>query len=288
MKLFVVTGMSGAGKTMAIRFLEDSGYFVVDNMPPAFLPKFAELCLVSGGKLDKAAIVCDSRVGNFFGGLKEALSELDEKDIEYEIMFFEADDNTLIRRYKETRRKHPLQQNGKSLVQAIDDEREMLKDIRKLADVKIDTTDTKPKMLLEKLKKVFLDDGQKSEMKLSIISFGFKYGIPLDADIVFDVRFLPNPFYIPELKEHNGTEACVSDYVMSFKAAQVFYQKLSDIIAYLLPLYAEDSRASLVIAIGCTGGQHRSVTIAEKLYRDFGKKYNAEVEHRDYLKSLNA
>ena len=286
MKLFVITGMSGAGKTTAIRFLEDSGFFVVDNIPPAFLTKFAELCLVSGGKLDKAAIVCDSRVGNFFGGLKEALSELDESGINYEILFFEADDNTLIRRYKETRRKHPLQ-GDKTLVQAINDERSMMKDIRELADEIIDTTNTAPKLLIQKLKEVFLVDSQNTEMKVNIISFGFKYGIPLDADLVFDVRFLPNPFYIPELKEHNGTEACVSDYVMSFKEAQDFYARLIDMIEYLLPLYAEDSRATLVIAVGCTGGQHRSVTIAEKLYKDLSKKYNAMIEHRDYLKSLS-
>ena len=287
MKFVILTGMSGAGKSLAAKALEDVGFFCIDNMPTALILKLLELKDDFFMHNKKVACVVDIRNGKDFTRLLSAIGEM-RKESHCKVIFLDAQDKVLLDRYKETRRKHPLQQNGKSLVQAIDDEREMLKDIRKLADVKIDTTDTKPKMLLEKLKKVFLDVGQKSEMKLNIISFGFKYGIPLDADIVFDVRFLPNPFYIPELKEHNGTEACVSDYVMSFKAAQVFYQKLSDIIDYLLPLYAEDSRASLVIAIGCTGGQHRSVTIAEKLYRDFGKKYNAEVEHRDYLKSLNA
>jgi len=285
MRLVIVTGMSGAGKTTAIRFLEDIGFYVVDNMPPTFVTNFAELCMVTGGKLEKAAIVCDSRVGDFFGGLTQALDELKEKNINYEIVFLEAQDSTLIRRYKETRRKHPLQENN-SLQQAITGEREMLENIRGIADHIIDTTDATGKQLVAQLKDLFLSTNEKTELKINVVSFGFKYGLPLDADLVFDVRFLPNPFYISELKKHNGTESCVADYVMSFKEAQDFYSKLKDMIKSLIPLYSEDGRAGLVIAIGCTGGQHRSVTIAEKLYNDLMRKYQVGIEHRDYQKSV--
>ncbi len=287
MRLIIVTGMSGAGKTTAIRFLEDIGYYVVDNMPPSFVASFGELCKMSGGKLSKAAIVCDSRVGDFFHGLSDALEKLNETNISYEILFLESDDTALIRRYKETRRKHPLQENI-TLPDAIAKEREMLKGIRETAHHIIDSTDSTGRQLVEQLKDLFLGEQEKNQMRIDVVSFGFKYGAPLDADLVFDVRFLPNPFYIPELKKHNGKEAEVSDYVMSFSEAKEFYKKLYDMIKFLIPLYMEDGRAGLVIAVGCTGGQHRSVTIAEKLYKDLSRKYNTNIMHRDCEKNTAA
>ena len=286
MRLIIVTGMSGAGKSTAIRFLEDIGYYVVDNMPPAFVSSFAHLCNSTGGKLSKAAIVCDSRVGDFFSDLKDTLLTLKENNISYEVLFLEADDLTLIKRYKETRRKHPLQE-GKSLPDAINEERKMLKEIRETAHI-VDTTDSTGRQLVEQLRDLFLGETTKSQLKIDVVSFGFKYGAPLDADLVFDVRFLPNPFYIPELKKHNGTEPEVSEYVMSFKEAKVFYEKLIDMVKYLVPLYIEDGRAGLVIAIGCTGGQHRSVTIAEKLYKDLKINYNVDIIHRDCEKNTKS
>lgn len=280
MRLIIVTGMSGAGKTTAIRFLEDIGYYVVDNMPPTFVSSFAHLCNTTGGKLSKAAIVCDSRVGDFFGGLKDALSDLEQNNISYEIVFLEADDATLIKRYKETRRKHPMHDEN-SLPEAISAERELLKTIRETAPHIVDTTESTGRQLVETLRELFLGEKDKLKMKVDVMSFGFKYGAPLDADLVFDVRFLPNPFYIPELKKHNGTEKEVYDYVMGFKETNEFYEKLYDMVKYLIPLYSEDGRAGLVIAIGCTGGQHRSVTIAEKLYKDLSRNFNTYIHHRD-------
>ena len=283
MRFVIITGLSGAGKTHAVRCMEDFGYYCIDNMPPALIPKFAELCYSSQGKLDKIAVVTDIRSGDMFSQLFGALSEIREKGFDYEILFLDADDAALIKRYKETRRKHPLSLDGR-LSDAIALERRLLADVYNKADNIINTTNLSQRQCRTELAAIFESDDSVA-LSINVLSFGFKYGMPLDADMVFDVRFLPNPYYIDELKEHTGLEACVSDYVMQFEQSQKFLGMLTDMADFLIPQFIEEGKKHLVIAVGCTGGKHRSVTLAEKLFKHLKDKGNvATVIHRDYMK----
>lgn len=283
MRFVIITGLSGAGKTHALRCLEDFGYYCIDNMPPVLIPKFAELCNNSQGKLDKIAVVCDIRSGDMFSQLFDALSEIKRNGYTYEILFLNADDQALIKRYKETRRKHPLSLKGR-LADAIALERRLLEDVYKRADNIINTTNLTQKQSRAELAAIFEGD-ECAPITINVLSFGFKYGIPLDADMVFDVRFLPNPYYIEELKGHTGMESCVSDYVMKFEQSKKFLNMMTDMVDFLIPQFIEEGKKHLVIAIGCTGGRHRSVTLAEALYKHLKDNGNfSTVIHRDYKK----
>lgn len=283
MRFVIITGLSGAGKTHALRCLEDFGYYCIDNMPPVLIPKFAELCNNSQGKLDKIAVVCDIRSGDMFSQLFDALDEIKINGYTYEILFMNADDTSLIKRYKETRRSHPLSIKGR-LADAIALERRLLEDVFKHADNIINTTNLTQKQSRAELSAIFEDKDQ-APLTINVLSFGFKYGLPLDADMVFDVRFLPNPYYIDELKDHTGLEHCVADYVMQFEQSQKFLEKINDMVDFLLPQFVEEGKKHLVLAIGCTGGKHRSVTLAEAVYKNLLEKGNyVTVIHRDYKK----
>jgi len=283
MEFLIITGMSGAGKSVALDFFEDMGFFCIDNLPPAFLDKFAELCRHS--ELKKIAIVIDIRGREFFNALFGELSKLDKKGLNYEILFLEASDESLIRRYKETRRKHPLDKEGRVL-DAILKERGLLEEMRGKANKIIDTSKLLTKELYNELKRIYsFHQIDKNSMSVSIISFGYKYGIPMDADMVFDVRFLPNPYYVSSLKEHTGEEQVVQDYVLKWPITEKFYKKFFDLIEFLLPEYKKEGKSHLMLAIGCTGGKHRSVTTAIKLKDYLLKKgYRVIVEHKDIHK----
>lgn len=285
MDLLVVTGLSGAGKSRAVDALEDIGYYCVDNLPPSLMTKFADLCTASGGHMGRIAIVTDSRGGSMFAGVMAGLDELSHNH-SYKVMFLEASTEALIRRYKETRRKHPLiAEHAGSIEEAVESERELLKPIRARADYIIDTSLLSPAQLKERITKLFLGNSS-SGLTIHCMSFGFKYGSAGEADLVFDVRCLPNPYYVEELKNHTGLESCVSDYVMQYPQSKEFSKKLLDLIDFLIPLYCNEGKSQLVIAIGCTGGKHRSVTLSEILYEHLKEKgYHVSVDHRDIRKS---
>jgi len=283
MKFVIITGLSGAGKSQAVRCMEDSGYYCIDNMPPALIPKFAEICYGSHGKLSRIALVCDIRGGDMFSQLFQGLDELKESGYNYDILFLDASDEELIKRYKETRRKHPLAVDG-SLAEAIKLERQLLSEVKERADNIIDTTNKTQKQLRSEIEAIYGENDKNPALVVNVLSFGFKYGIPLDADLVFDVRFLPNPFYIEDLKYHTGLEACVYNYVMQFPQSVEFSKKLCDMIDFLIPHYIEEGKSQLVIAIGCTGGKHRSVTIAEMLCGHLKDKIKVFSTHRDFQK----
>lgn len=284
MRFLVVTGMSGAGKTSVLKFLEDINFFCVDNIPPALLPKFAELCYEQEGEIERVAMGIDIRGGRLFDDLFEVLSSLQEKGYEYEILFLDASDEVLIKRYKETRRSHPLSRNG-SIQEGIRKEREMLKDVKKKATYIIDTSQILTRQLKEQINSIFVENKSYENLMITIQSFGFKYGIPTDSDLVFDVRFLPNPFYIQEMKELTGNDAPVSEYVMGFEESQTFLKKLVDMVEFLIPHYITEGKNSLVISIGCTGGKHRSVTLANALYAALGQdKHTLLLKHHDIEK----
>ena len=284
MAFVIVTGVSGAGKSRAIDALEDLGFYCADNMPPALIPKFAELCLQTDGKINDVAIVTDVRGGTLFSSLFEGLDEFNKQGGNYKILFLDADDNVLMRRFKETRRKHPLTEPGGSLADAIALERALLRPARERADYIIDTTNLSPAQLKERITVLFLGDN-KTGLVVNCMSFGFKYGPPTEGDLVFDVRCFPNPFYIDNLKNLTGLDAPVKDYVFSSEQTCTFMTKLYDMIDFLLPLYVEEGKSQLIIAIGCTGGKHRSVAIAEAIFRHlFDKGVRAAVNHRDIQK----
>ncbi len=280
MRFVIITGLSGAGKTHCVQCLEDFGYYCIDNMPPVLIPKFAELCFNSSGKLDKIAVVSDIRSGDMFNQLFGAMTEMEKDGIEYEILFLDADDTALIKRYKETRRKHPLAIDGR-IADAVALERRLLADVYKRANNVINTTNLSLKQCRTELAAIFFESDNSVPMSINITSFGFKYGIPLDADMVFDVRFLPNPYYLPELKSHTGLEECVSSYVLGFEATQSFLKKLTEMVDSLIPQFIEEGKKHLMIAIGCTGGRHRSVTLAEALYKHLLNENVVTVIHRD-------
>ncbi|WP_405728885.1 RNase adapter RapZ [Anaerotignum sp.] len=284
MRFVIVTGMSGAGKTSVLKFLEDINFFCVDNLPPALLPKFAELCYEQEGEIERVAMGIDIRGGKLFNDLFEVLSSLQEKGYEYEILFLDASDEVLIKRYKETRRSHPLSKNG-SIHEGIQKEREMLRDVKAKATYIIDTSQVLTRQLKEQINGIFVENKNHENLVITIQSFGFKYGIPTDSDLVFDVRFLPNPFYIQELKELTGNDEPVSSYVMNFEESQLFLRKLLDMVEFLIPLYIKEGKNNLVISIGCTGGKHRSVTLANALYAALGQeKHMLLLQHHDIEK----
>ncbi len=280
-RLVIVTGMSGAGKTQVVRAMEDLGYFCVDNLPPMLIPKFAELCVQSAGRVSKIALVVDIRGGEFFDTLMQVLEDLETQGFIYEILFLEASDETLIRRYKESRRRHPMAPFGR-VSEGISRERERLEQIRGRATHIIDTSDLATSQLKEKITALFAGERESDRMTVTVVSFGFKYGIPLDADMVFDVRFLPNPFYVESLRRKSGKEAEVSDYIGKWPITHQFLDKLGSLIDFLVPNYVKEGKGQLIIAVGCTGGLHRSVFVAERIYEGLKKKgYKVGVEHRD-------
>jgi UPF0042 nucleotide-binding protein len=279
-QLVIITGMSGAGKTVAIQCFEDLGFFCVDNLPPMLLPKFWELMNESGPKMNKVALVMDLRGRDFFDDLLKFLHEIEENSsVSPHILFLEADDSVLVSRYKETRRNHPLAPSSSPL-EGIKQERELLMELKNRAQTIYNTSSMKPRELREKILKEFSINKQ-SLFHVNVISFGFKYGLPIDADLVFDVRFLPNPHYIDELRPKTGVDKEVSDYVMKNDDTKQFIEKVSDLLTFMLPLYKREGKSQLVIAIGCTGGQHRSVALTEYIGNKYAKDYQTVIFHRD-------
>jgi len=284
MKFLIVSGLSGAGKSLVAKLLEDMGYYCVDNMPPQLIPPFAELCLASQGQglYKRVALVTDVRAGQSFGDLFISLDKLRELNCDYKIVFVEASAEHIVRRYKETRRPHPLAQDGESLTEAILREERLLEPIRRRTDYTVRTSDLPPHHLEKQLRALFGENPGGKAMTVILHSFGFKHGLPRDSDLVFDVRFLPNPFYIPELRDLTGEDERVSGYVMRSEGAEPFFRLLSELISFLLPQYVAEGKASLVISVGCTGGRHRSVTIARQLHRTIGELgYPVTLTHRD-------
>lgn len=283
--LIIVTGMSGAGKSQAVKVLEDIGYFCIDNLPPVLIPKFAELCVKGGERVRHVALIADIRGGQFFDAMSQALQELRKQGVSYEIVFMEASDKVLINRYKETRRVHPLALHGR-ISQGIAEERKRLATLREQADFIIDTSSLKTSQLRDILRKRYaLNTGRKG-LTVTVVSFGFKHGMPIDADIVDDVRFLPNPYYVEEYRHKSGRVPVVRDYVQSFQVTQTFKEKWFDMIDFLLPNYEREGKSQLVIAVGCTGGMHRSVCMAEEMYRHLKETgIDVSIEHRDLAKN---
>lgn len=280
MRFVIVTGMSGAGKSTALKFLEDAGYFCADNLPPALMPKFAELCFE---QIDKVALGIDIRGGKLFQDLFAALEQMRAAGYSYEILFLDASDKTLMKRYKETRRSHPI--SRAEVDEGIRREREILQDVKAKATYIVDTSNILTRELKEQINEIFVDNKTFESLMITIRSFGFKYGIPTDCDLVFDVRFLPNPYYLPELKEQTGNDKAVRDYVMGFPESGVFLQKLTDMLEFLIPQYIKEGKNQLVIGIGCTGGKHRSVTLANALYEALGKgNHSLLLKHDDIEK----
>lgn len=284
-RFVIITGLSGAGKSQAVHSFEDLGYFCIDNLPPLLIPKFAELAAQSGGKISRIALVSDVRGGEFFASLREALSSLKGVGLDYEILFLEADDDVLIRRFKETRRRHPLAFMG-SISEGIREERRLLADIRAQADKVIDTSELTPQQLKEEITSLYSPDAREEHILITLVAFGFKYGIPLDADLVFDVRFLPNPHYVEHLRPLTGNHEDVKNYVWKWTITHKFFHKLVDLIDFLVPCYVKEGKPQLVIAVGCTGGKHRSVAIVGELEKILkGKNYKVITEFRDIKKA---
>ncbi|WP_167955354.1 RNase adapter RapZ [Anaerosporobacter faecicola] len=284
MRFVIVTGMSGAGKSSVLKMLEDIGYFCVDNLPIQLILKFAQLAHEQSSQIDKVALGIDIRSGQSLDGLNEILVEARNKGYCYEILYLDAGNEVLVKRFKETRRNHPLSGSGR-VDSGIEIERERLQFLKKQADFIIDTSQLLIRELKSEIDKIFVQNGDYGNFYITILSFGFKYGIPTDCDLVFDVRFLPNPYYIAELKPQTGNDQPVYDYVMQSPKAITFLDKLSDMLEFLIPNYIEEGKNQLVVGIGCTGGKHRSVTIANALCKRLSKlEYGHKVEHRDIKK----
>ncbi|MDD5931055.1 MAG: RNase adapter RapZ [Oscillospiraceae bacterium] len=265
MKTLIISGLSGAGKSKAASFLEDMGYYIVDNMPAAMILKFAEFCAGGSSRYDRVALVYDVRTATSFTELFDVLDQLKTMVSECRMLFLEASADTIIHRYKETRRRHPLADRTDTLEQAVLQEREVLAPVRSQADFVIDTTYLSTAQLRQELLRIFEEEGEKGGMRVTVTSFGFKHGLPLEADLVFDVRCLPNPYYIEELRHQTGLDAPVSDYVFGFPQSEELTERLKALLDFTLPLYAEEGKTGLVIAVGCTGGHHRSVAVARRL-----------------------
>lgn len=283
MELLIVTGMSGAGKSKVIANMEDIGFYCVDNMTPELIPTFVKILNESYSTKDKVAIVADIRLGNAFNHLFNSLEELKKMNCNYKILFLDADNDVILRRYKETRRRHPLTTDDsyEELLDIIIRERKVLEKAKNIADFVIDTSMLSTGELKERVVELFMDGSNKS-MRINVMSFGFKYGSPKDADLLFDVRCLPNPFYVPDLKEKTGLEEPVREYVMRFDEAKGLVPRLLDLIDYLAPLYVREGKSQLTVAVGCTGGKHRSVVFAEIVKNELvDKGFNAVVHHRD-------
>ncbi len=282
MQFVIVSGLSGAGKSKAASFLEDLGFYCVDNMPADLIPQFAQLCLATKGRYERVALVTDVRGSLTFESLFKALDGLDQMHLAYSILFVEADTDVIIKRYKETRRKHPLTRDGSRLAAAVERERALLEPIRNRANAIINTSSLSTAKLRGEIINLVAGDLKDRAMTVSVISFGFKYGLPMEADLVFDVRFLPNPYYIAELKYKTGLEQEVRDFVFSFQQTKDFMEKVEDLLAYCLPSYVDEGKTNLVIAVGCTGGKHRSVAVARELGDFISKRgYAVTVGHRD-------
>mgnify|MGYP001023188444 FL=1 len=285
MRCVIVTGMSGAGKSTALKMLEDMGYFCVDNLPVPLIPKFAELLAVPGTEMNKAALGVDIRSGQSFQELANVLKVLDEGGCQYEILYLESSDDVLVKRYKETRRFHPLAGSDGRVEDGLKRERELLGFLKKKADYLVDTSHMLTRELKAELNKIFVQNKEYKNLYITVLSFGFKYGIPNDADLVFDVRFLPNPYYIEELRPMSGNDQPVRDYVMNNDTAKQFLTKLTDMVEFLIPNYISEGKTQLVIGIGCTGGKHRSVSLANALAKHMQElPYSLKVEHRDIEK----
>ena len=282
MEFIIISGLSGAGKSRAASIMEDMGFFCVDNLPAPLIPKFAELGMGGNGEYDRVALVTDVRGGTNFDGLFQALDGLKSMKCGYRIVFMEASDPVIIRRYKETRRNHPLAEECGSLEEAIALERDMLAPLKERADWVIDTSNLSTRALRGELLRLFSQGTAERSMEVRVMSFGFKHGIPAEADLVFDVRFLPNPYYVAELRPLTGLDAGVRDYALSSPQSQEFLKKLTDFVTYLLPRYLEEGKAALVIAVGCTGGHHRSVAVTHALAETIrGLNYPVTESHRD-------
>ena len=282
MRFVIVTGMSGAGKQTAMKMLEDMGFYCVDNLPVPLIDRFIEMLSSPAGELEKVALGLDVRADQDFTEAERMLFSLREKNYPFELIFMDAEEKVLIKRYKESRRMHPLAGTG-SLESGIRREREILKNVKKTADYVFDTSNLLTRVLKEELDRIFLQGGEFENLIIRIVSFGFKYGIPMDADLVFDVRFLPNPYYIDELKAMSGNDEPVHSYVMGFPEAAEFLEKITELLHFLIPNYVKEGKHQLVIALGCTGGRHRSVTLAGELYDRLKTqgRYGLTITHRD-------
>lgn len=281
MEFLIITGMSGAGKSLAVKCLEDMGFYCIDNLPPSLINDFIDLSSLSNSEIKKAAFVTDIRGGEFFDDLLESIEELKQEGRNVKVLFLEASDAVLVRRYKETRREHPMSE-GKGIEIGIEKEREKLAEIRRNADYIIDTTSFKNAQLKGAIEQIFSDKEKKTNMTLNVVSFGFKHGIPLDADNVFDVRFIPNPFYLKSLKKLTGNNKKVREYVLKWEETKEFIDLTYSMIQYLIPFYIKQGKTNLVLAFGCTGGQHRSVTIANQFYELLQKDgYRVTLHHRN-------
>ncbi|MDY5986228.1 RNase adapter RapZ [Sporofaciens sp. SGI.106] len=286
MRFVIVTGMSGAGKSTALKMLEDVGYFCVDNLPVPMVTKLVDLLRMPNAEINKIALGLDIRSIHSFRELEQSLIALDDMHLSYEVLFLEASDEVLVKRYKETRRSHPLSGTGR-VDQGIKEERTRLKVLKDRADYIIDTSRMLVRELKMEMNRIFVENKEYKNLYITVLSFGFKYGIPSDADLVFDVRFLPNPYYIEELRPKSGNDKEVRDYVMANDKASQFLEKLTDMIEFLIPNYVSEGKTQLVVAIGCTGGKHRSVTLANALYEkllDMEEDYGIRIEHRDIEK----
>lgn len=285
MEIVILTGMSGAGKSTSLKIMEDAGYFCIDNLPISLIEKLAELTASRSREEARVVLGVDVRSGNFVTELEVALERLSSMGYAYKILYLESDDEVLVKRYKETRRMHPLAKGGR-VEEGIRQEREMLKPLKEKADYILDTSHLLTRELNEQLRKIFVEKKDYKSLYITILSFGFKYGIPQDADLVFDVRFLPNPYYDQNLRPFTGNDAPVRDFVMKGGAADTFLEKVGDLLSFLLPNYISEGKTQLVIAVGCTGGKHRSVTLANALYEmlDKSNDYGIRIEHRDIVR----
>ncbi len=286
LEIVFVTGMSGAGRTTALKIMEDLGFFCVDNLPIPLIDKFVQLTKEGEeGKIHRVSMGIDIRSADDLSELRPILAQLKMDGIKTTILFLDADDRTLVKRYKESRRNHPLAGQGR-IETGLTKEREALQFLKKSADFIIDTSQLLTRELRAELERIFVEQESFRSLMVSVLSFGFKYGIPADSDLVFDVRFLPNPYYVPELRELTGRDAEVRDFVMKYEESGIFIDKLADLISFLIPYYIEEGKNQLIISIGCTGGKHRSVALAEELYKRLaaGREYGIRIEHRDIEK----
>jgi UPF0042 nucleotide-binding protein len=287
MRFVIITGLSGSGKSHTLRAFEDWGFFCVDNLPPKLVPTFAELCARSDNNIENVAVGVDIRGGVFFDDFEQVLEDMKARKFKFDVLFLEAKDQVLVTRYKESRRKHPLAVDSRISV-ALVMEREKLKKIRDMANHIIDTSKLSVKELKEELSKIYVQDMPTSGMLINVVSFGFKYGIPMDADIIMDVRFLPNPYYDEHLRALTGNDKAVQDFVLAFPQTETFLEKWMDLLTYTIPYYEEEGKSQLVVAIGCTGGQHRSVTMANHIQQRLQTHGHwAVVDHRDIRKHLS-
>ena len=283
MKFIIITGLSGSGKSEAMKALEDMGFYCVDNLPPTLIPKFAELCYQSNSTIDKVALGIDVRGRKFFEALHESLNTLRKDKYPFEVLYLDCADDVLLKRYKMTRRNHPLA-ISRQIPEGIKMERAILEPLKEISDCIIDTSNMKPKDLKEEISKIYANGEVNNNLTISVVSFGFKHGIPSDSDLVFDVRFLPNPYYVDELRSKTGEDQDVRDYVMNSDISNKFYEKLLDMVNFLVPQYIEEGKHHLVISIGCTGGRHRSVTISNLISDELMKQgYRVVKKHRDFM-----